>query len=196
MDGWTTAEIARAVALAVALAACTGLRAWLPLLLAGGLSRLEILQLGQSWGFLGSNTALLLFGLATVIEIAGDKIPAVDHTLDAISTVVRPVAGSVLAASAMGFVRDPLVALALGVVVGAPTALVPHALKSGLRAASSAFTLGLANPIVSLVEDVTTVLLFALAVLIPLALAVFLLLIGALVAWRVVVRRRAVPRTA
>ena len=196
MDGWTAAEIVRAVALGIALAACAGLRAWLPLLLAGGLSRLDVLQLGQAWDFLGSNTALLLFGLATVIEIAGDKIPAVDHTLDAISTVVRPVAGSVLAASAMGFIHDPLVALALGVVVGAPTALVPHALKSGLRAASSAFTLGLANPIVSLIEDVLTVLLFALAVLIPLALAVFLLLIGALVTRRVIVRRRAVPRTA
>jgi hypothetical protein len=196
MDGWTTAEIVRAVALAIALAACAGLRAWLPLLLAGALFRFDILHLGEAWAFLGSNTALLLFGLATAIEIAGDKIPAVDHTLDTISTVIRPVAGSVLAASAMGFVDDPLVALALGVVIGAPTALVPHALKSGLRAASSAFTLGLANPIVSLIEDVLTVLLFVLAVLIPLALAVILLVVGALVVRRMVVRRRAVPRPA
>jgi hypothetical protein len=191
MDAWTTGEIVRAVALAIALAACTGLRAWLPLLLAGILSRMEILTLGESWRFLGSNTALLLFGIATVIEIAGDKIPAVDHTLDAISTVLRPAAGSVLAASVLGFVNDPLAALALGAAVGAPSALVPHALKSGLRAASSTFTLGLANPVVSLFEDGLTLVLFALAILVPLLLVFVLLLLMALVARRVMRRQRA-----
>src|SRR5207249_10561296 len=84
-----------------------------------------------------SNQALILFGVATVVEILGDKIPAVDHTLDALSTVLRPAAGSLLAASVLWRVPDPLTALALGVAVGAPTALVPHAAKSTLRATST-----------------------------------------------------------
>ena len=43
----------------------------------------------------------MLFGLATLIEIVGDKIPAVDHALDALSTLLRPAAGALLASSAL-----------------------------------------------------------------------------------------------
>jgi hypothetical protein len=174
MDWALVTEVVSSVALAIALAACAGLRAWLPLLLAGGMARLGFIQLGHAYGFLASNQALILFGVATVIEIAGDKIPAVDHALDVISTVVRPVAGSILAASVLGFVHKPLVALALGVAVGAPSALVPHAAKAGVRTLSTAFTAGLANPILSLLEDVLTVVLFVLAVLLPIVVALFL----------------------
>jgi hypothetical protein len=162
-------EFLPALALAVALAASTGLRAWLPLLLAGGLARAGFLELGESFGFLSSDQALILFSVASVLELGADKIPALDHVLDGLSTLVRPAAGSVLAASALGVVSDPLTALALGVAVGAPSSLIPHAAKSLLRAASTAFTGGLGNPILSLLEDVFTVFLVALAVLVPLA---------------------------
>jgi hypothetical protein len=162
-------EFLPALALAVALAASTGLRAWLPLLLAGGLARAGFLELGESFGFLSSDHALILFSVASVLELAADKIPALDHVLDGLSTVVRPAAGSVLAAAALGVVSDPLTALVLGVAVGAPSSLIPHAAKSLLRAASTAFTGGLGNPVLSLLEDALTVLLVALAVLVPVA---------------------------
>jgi uncharacterized membrane protein len=68
--------------------------------------------------------------------------------------------------------------------VGAPTALVPHAAKSALRAVSTAFTAGLANPVVSLLEDVLVLALFALAVLVPLAVVLGLALLALLVARR------------
>ena len=129
-----------AITLAVALAACAGLRAWLPLLLAGALSRAGWLQLGDSFQLMGSNKALALFAVATAIELIGDKIPAVDHALDALSTVLRPAAGAMLAASVFGRIADPLESAALGVAVGAPVALIPHAGKTVLRAASSALT--------------------------------------------------------
>jgi hypothetical protein len=175
---WAVAmEVVSSLALAVGLAACAGLRAWLPLLLAGGMARMGFLHLGDAYGFLASNQALILFGVATLIEVAGDKIPAVDHALDAVSTVVRPVAGSILAASVLGFVHKPLVALALGIVLGAPTALVPHTAKASLRALSTTFTAGIANPLLSLVEDVVTVVLVVLAVVLPIAVAVLLLLV-------------------
>ena len=183
MDIGSAAAVARAIALAIALAACAGLRAWLPLLLVGISARLGILTLEPPWRFLESNQALALFGLATAIEVLGDKIAAVDHALDAVSTVLRPAAGSLLAASVLSFVHDPLLAVVAGVVIGAPTALVPHAAKSGLRLSSTGLTAGLANPLLSLVEDLASLILFVLAVLVPLlaallcaAVIVFLLL--------------------
>jgi Domain of unknown function (DUF4126) len=181
------------LALAIALAACAGIRAWLPLLLAGALARTGYLELGPSFQFLGSNQALALFGLATLIEMAGDKIPSVDHALDALSTLLRPAAGALLAASALWQISDPLTALALGTAVGAPTALIPHAAKSALRAASTTFTAGLANPVLSLLEDVLALALFALAVLVPLAVVLALALLMLFVARRRSRRLEAAP---
>jgi hypothetical protein len=179
-----------ALALAIALAASAGLRAWLPLLLAGGLARLGLLHLGPSFHFLASDKALLIFGVATLVEVVGDKVPAVDHALDAIGTPLRPAAGALLAASVLGTVSDPLTALVLGTAVGAPTALVPHALKTVLRTASTTLTGGLANPVLSLVEDGLSVLTFVLALLVPI-LVVALLAAAVYVAIRLLRRRRA-----
>src|SRR5207344_1796265 len=146
MEASSILEHLPTVGLAIALAACAGFRAWLPLLLAGVVARQGWLDLGPSFQFLSSDKALLVFGVATVIEMVGDKIPAVDHTLDVIGTPLRPAVGALLAASVLGVATDPLTALALGLAVGAPAALVPHAAKSALRAASTALTFGLANP--------------------------------------------------
>jgi hypothetical protein len=176
MDWPSLAEFLPSLALGIALAACAGLRAWLPLLLASLLARAGWLDLGPSFQFLASNKALLLFAVATVVEIVGDKVPVVDHALDAIGTPLRPAAGALLAASVMGQVSDPLTALVLGTAVGAPAALVPHAAKTALRAASTTFTAGLANPILSLIEDGASFVLFVLAVLVPLVVVCLLVL--------------------
>jgi hypothetical protein len=168
MDLGAAAELLPALAMAIALASAAGLRAWLPLLAAGGLARLGVFSLGPSFQFLASDQALVIFGVATAIEVIGDKIPAVDHALDVIGTPLRPIAGAVLAASVLGTVADPLLAAVLGIAVGAPSALVPHVAKSALRAASSAATGGLANPALSFVEDAIAVVLLILAVLVPL----------------------------
>lgn len=185
------AEVVSALALAIGLAACAGLRAWLPLLLAGGLARAGYLELGSSFGFLASDRALLLFGIATTVELLADKVPALDHALDALSTPLRPVAGAILAGSMLGTVSDPLTAVTLGIVVGAPTSLVPHAAKSVARAASTALTAGLANPVLSVIEDVLAVALFVLTVLVPLVVAALVLTLAL-----VVLRRRARLRAA
>jgi len=161
------AEFLPVLAMGIALAAAAGLRAWLPLLAAGGLARLGALELGPSFRFLASDRALIILAVATVIELVGDKIPAVDHALDMLGTPLRPLAGAVLAASVLGTVTDPLTSMLLGAAVGAPTALVPHVAKSALRAVSTTATAGLANPALSFVEDALTVVLLVLAVLIP-----------------------------
>ena len=191
MDDVALADILSAVGLAIALAACAGLRAWLPLLMAGILSRAGILNLGAAFGFLSTNKALALFALATAIEVVGDKIPAVDHALDALSTVLRPAAGAMLAASVFGRITDPVESAALGLAVGAPVALIPHAGKTALRAASSAFTAGLANPALSIAEDVATVALFLMAVLVPVAVGSALLVVAFLLVRRFLSRPRA-----
>ncbi len=193
MENPDLVTVLQTVGLAIALAASAGLRAWLPLLLAGLLSRADLLQLGPTFGFLSSNRALAVLALATVLEIVADKIPAVDHALDGLSTVLRPAAGTLLAASVLGTVSDPLTAWVLGAAVGAPASLVPHAAKSGLRLASTVFTAGLANPVVSVLEDLGTLVLFALAVFVPLVVVALLLLTTWLLLRRLLARRAVQP---
>ena len=193
MDGPIWTGIVPSLAMGIGLAACAGVRAWLPLFLAGLLARAGVLELGPSFRFIASNQALILFGVATVVEMLGDKIPAVDHTLDALSTFLRPAAGSLLAASVLWRVPDPLTALALGVAVGAPTALVPHAAKSTLRAASTAFTGGIANPLLSLLEDLAALVVFVLTVVVPVLVALVIIVVAVLVVRRL--SRRRLPPT-
>lgn len=195
MDGLSLVEVVPSLALGIGLAACAGIRAWLPLLLVGGLARWGVITLAPSFQFISGNRALILFGAATLVEIAGDKIPAVDHALDALSTVLRPAAGALLASSVLWSVSDPLTALALGTAVGAPSALVPHAAKSTLRVASTAFTGGLANPVLSFLEDAAALVLFVLTVLVPL-LAATLVAVTAFFVVRKVLRRASSARPA
>jgi hypothetical protein len=164
-------DLLQSIALGIALAACAGLRAWLPFFAVGLSVRFGVLPLGDSFRFLGSNVALTVFALATVIELLADKIPVIDHALDALSTFLKPVAGMVLAASVMWTVDDPIVALALGVMVGAPASLVPHTAKATLRGALSPITAGLAAPVLSVLEDVIAFGLVALAILAPFVVA-------------------------
>lgn len=196
MDALFWTETIPSVALGIGLAACAGIRAWLPLLLAGGLARFEVIELGPAFQFIASTRALVLFGVATVVEIAADKIPAVDHALDALSTFLRPAAASLLAASVMWRVEDPLTALAMGVAIGAPTSFVPHMAKTGLRAASTVLTGGLANPVVSVVEDVVAVAVFVVTVVMPVVAAAVVLLVALFLARRLMRRARPVPSPA
>jgi hypothetical protein len=159
------------IALGIALAACAGLRAWLPMFVVGVSVRVGLLTLGESFAFIGSNTALAVFAIATIIEVIADKIPVVDHALDALSTFLKPVVGVTLAASVLWTVDDPLVALAMGIMVGAPASLVPHAAKSTVRGVLSPITAGFAAPVLSVLEDMLAIGLVALAILVPVVVA-------------------------
>lgn len=121
-----------------------------------------------------------------MLEVSADKVPALDHALDVVSSVLRPVAGTVLSAAVMWQVNDPLIALGLGLVVGAPTAAAPHAAKSITRVASTSLTAGFANPIVSALEDALAVVMLVLAVVVPLLLAIAVVVVAIVVLrrWR------------
>jgi hypothetical protein len=161
----------------VGIAAATGLRAFLPLLAVGLAGRAGLLPLRADAQWLASDPALWALGAATALEIAGDKVPAVDHALDAIGTVLRPVAAWVATYAVLSGWGAPWAQLA-ALVFGAG-ALAVHAAKAKTRAGSTALTLGAGNPVLSLIEDGFAVSLLALAILVPLAALAGV----ALVAW-------------
>jgi hypothetical protein len=81
-------------------------------------------------------------------------------------------------------IESPLVACVLGLCVGAPTAMVPHATKAAARAVSSTMTFGLANPLLSFAEDGIAISMLALVFVVPVLIVVgFVIGVGVALWW-------------
>lgn len=190
MNQMQPVQLLSAVFLGVGLAASTGLNTSLPLLLLAAAARFHIagVALNDRFGWLSSNAAIVVLIVAAAIEVIGDKFPVVDHALDAVGTFVRPLAGA-LAAAAVLVKLDPTVAAILGLVIGGPISLGLHSAKAAARIGSSATTLGCANPVLSLIEDATAVVMTAIALFMPLVVP-FIAALVALILWRYARRMR------
>lgn len=158
----------------IVLAAAAGLRAFLPLAAVSWAVRLEWIAPHEAFAWLGSTTAVVIFTVAVAVEVAGDKVPAVDHALDAIESFLKPLAGALVVAAPL-IELDPLYGLVLGLVTGGALAGGIHILKAKGRLVGNFLTFGLAAPVLSLIEDAITLALVVLAILLPvvaLALAI------------------------
>lgn len=157
-------EFVAALCLGLALAASSGLRAFVPLLAAAVAARVEWFPLGESFRWLSETPALIALTAAVLFEIVGDKVPALDHALDVIQAPVRTAAG-VLSFVAVVSPASPTWATALLAIVAGGAALSVHATKSFVRLGSTTATAGVANPVLSLVEDVACIAATVLSVL-------------------------------
>ncbi len=161
---------------AFGLSAATGLNAYLPLLIVGLLARFtDLITLSTPWDTLENPWVLGVLGVLLVIEMTVDKIPAADTVNDVIQTVVRPAAGAVLFAASSNTVTNVSPALAL--ICGLMVAGSVHAAKATARPIITASTMGVANPVVSVAEDVVSGTTTVLSVMLPAVAAVLVLLI-------------------
>jgi Domain of unknown function (DUF4126) len=179
------------------LATAAGLNAYIPLLALGLLSRFtDLVTLPHGWAWLENGWVMTIVAALLVVEVVADKIPALDSINDAIQTFVRPTAGGIVfgsgTAAQTSAVTDPGAFAQSGqwipIAIGVVTALVVSLTKSTVRPAANVATAGMAAPVLSTVEDITSVGLVFLAILVPVLVLVAVL---ALV-WAVfgIVRRR------
>lgn len=155
-----TSDAILALVAALGLSTTAGLRAVATLLAIGVVSDINIngqplLALNGSFKVLGDWRVLALLAVLTVVEIIVDKFPGLDNVNDIIHTVIRPVVGAVIVAGTANSLSDTNVWVAA--VVGAILAFSVHATKSTARAASTAATAGVGNPVLSTGEDVLSV---------------------------------------
>jgi len=159
-SGWASGINAYAVVLLLGVFGATGLTDEVP----GSLQRTDVLV-----------TAGVLF----LCEAVADKIPYVDSAWDAAHTVIRPVAGAVVAALLAGE-SGSLPELAAG-AVGGSTALMSHLMKAGTRMAVNTSPEPFSNVGVSVAEDLGAAGIITFAMFDPVAAAVLagvLLLLG------------------
>lgn len=185
------------------LATAAGLNAYIPLLALGLLARFtDLVALPAAWSWLENGWVMTIVAVLLAIEIVADKVPALDSVNDIVQTFVRPTAGGIVfgsgTAAQTATVTDPgafaqsgqWIPVAIGVVI----ALVVSLTKSTVRPAANVATAGMAAPVLSTVEDIASVVLVFLAILVP----ILVLLAVVALAWaavRIIRRRRAKQRT-
>jgi hypothetical protein len=179
------------------LAASAGLNAYIPLLIMGLMGRYtDLMELPSGWQWLTNGWVIAIMAVLLVVEVVADKVPVVDHVNDVVQTFVRPTAGGL--AFGAGSTADTVtvsdpgsffgshqwVPVAAGVVI----ALVVHGVKAASRPVVNATTAGVGAPVASTIEDITSVVLSLLAILVPVLVVIGLaLLVFAAV---LIVRRR------
>ena len=176
------------VSMGIGLAACAGLRAFLPLFVVALAGRLELATLSDSFAWLASWPAVIVFGAAVVVEVLSDKFPIVDNLLDSVQVFVKPIAGALVAATV---VEDwaPLYVTVVAIIGGGLAAGLVHVAKAKVRLLSSATTAGLGNPVLSVSEDVGALAGSVVSLVVP-QLVILFLLLGAVLAWLMFQRRR------
>lgn len=144
------------VFLGIGLAAASGFRVFVPLLVSNVASLLGYYHFSDSMQWMGSYSALAIFGTATLVEIGAYYIPWLDNALDTIAMPLSILAGTVLATSVVDM-QNPALKWALGLLLGGGTAGIIQAGTSSLRLLSSGSTGGVANPILASVENVLSI---------------------------------------
>jgi Domain of unknown function (DUF4126) len=164
--------------LGISLAACCGLRVFLPFLIASFAAKMGWYTPTGSFAWIGSTTALVCFSFASLLEITGYMIPYFDHLLDAAGAPIAMIAGAVMSASIFGigdFLNEtPIVKVILGILVGGGTAGAIQGTTSLLRLGSTKLTGGLGNPLFAKVETALALLISLISFWIPLIVAAFM----------------------
>ncbi|MEU3222907.1 DUF4126 domain-containing protein [Streptomyces sp. NPDC006976] len=131
-SGWASGINAYAVVLLLGIFGATGVSDEVP----ASLQRTDV---------------LVVVAVLFLVEVVADKIPYVDTVWDSVHTVVRPLAGAVVAALLAGE-SGSLPQIAAG-AIGGSTALVSHLVKAGTRMAVNTSPEPFSNIALSAVED-------------------------------------------
>lgn len=184
-------DTALSIALGIGLAAAVGFRVFLPLAIASVAAYTGHLNLSEGFAWLGTPAAMIMLGVAAVVEVLAYYVPAVDNVLDSITTPLALTAGTIVSAAVITDL-PPLIKWSTAIIAGGGVAAITQGATSMLRAKSTAFTGGLGNPVLSTFEMFAAGTVTVLALVVP-VLAVALVALFCWVAVRLArrfIRRR------
>ena len=167
-------DFALPIVLGVALAAATGFRVFLPMLIVSAAAYTGHLSLDNSFAWLGTPAALTMLSVAAVAEILAYYIPVVDNLLDFLATPAAFIAGTIVSVAVMTDV-PPMMKWTAAVIAGGGIAGLTQGATAALRAHSTVLTGGLGNPIIATLELGGALLMSFLALMAAVALVVLFL---------------------
>jgi len=175
-------ELALSILLGVGLSAATGMRIFLPALVASIATQQGFISPAEGFEWMASFPAIIAFATASVVELGAYYIPWVDNALDTIAGPGAILAGGLIATSFFQIESEALQWI-LGMIAGGTTAGSIQAGSTLLRGMSTATTGGLGNPLVSTGENLGAFFLSLLSVLSPI-IAIVILLCMIIGGWR------------
>jgi len=161
-------DFALPVVLGIALAAATGFRVFLPMLIVSAAAYTGYLPLDNSFTWLGTRSALAMLSVAAVAEILAYYIPVIDNLLDSLATPAAFIAGTIVSAAVMTDV-PPMVKWTAAVIAGGGIAGITQGATALIRAHSTVLTGGLGNSVIATAELGGALLISFLALAVPAA---------------------------
>jgi hypothetical protein len=171
-----TTETIISIFLGIGLSASVGFRVFVPLFALSLAAYFNIWELNESWEWIGSLTAVITLGVATVVEIFAYYIPYVDNALDSIAIPLAAIAGTAVMVSTVADL-SPVITWALAIIAGGGTAAAIAGSSGATRLASTATTGGIANPVVSTIETGTSVVMTVFSIFIPVLAFILVIII-------------------
>lgn len=161
-----TLETIISICLGIGLSASVGFRVFLPLFALSLAAYFDVWELNNAWQWIGSTTALITLGVATMVEIFTYFIPYIDNLLDTISVPLAALAGTSIMLSTVTDL-SPVITWALAIIAGGGTAAAISGSASATRLVSTATTGGISNPVVSTVETGTSIIMSIISIFLP-----------------------------
>lgn len=183
------------------LAFASGLNAYLPLLaFALSVRWLHLYKVNPSFSFITQIWFIVALAILTILDFVADKIPLIEHVWNAIHTVVRPIAGALVAAAAgshslsgihittrssdaasrtviaASIIPATGVGLLILLLIGAALAALSHTTKSTTRLVSTITTAGFLNIVLSFLENVLVFIAILLSLFLPVVMLILLVL--------------------
>ena len=174
------------IALGIGLAAATGFRVFIPLLVAGAAARADWIPLSEGFSWLASTPALITLASAALAETLAYCLPGVDHVLDVLAAPAAVAAGVVGSAAVMTEI-PPSALWPIAIIAGGGVAGLTKGSSALLRAKTGVATLGVGNPVVSTAETAGAAVLSLLAIALPILCVIVVI---ALLIWVVRSTRR------
>jgi hypothetical protein len=160
-------DLALSIALGVGLAAATGFRVFLPMLVVSVAAYTGHLPLSENFAWLGTPGALIMLGVAALVEILAYYIPGVDNLLDVLATPAAVVAGTLVSAAVITDL-PPMLKWTTAIIAGGGVAGLTQGVTALLRAKSTVLTAGVGNPVIATAELGGSLLVSLLALAAPL----------------------------
>lgn len=161
----------------IGLAAACGFRIFVPLLLMNLAVLLGYLHVTPGFEWIGSYSATITFGTATVLEILAYYIPWLDNILDAIASPVSIIAGAFATASVIVDMPYHLKWM-LAIIAGGGIAGFVQGATIAIRAKSTLLTGGLGNPLIATLELIGAIITAVFAIVIPILCIVLIVIFG------------------
>jgi hypothetical protein len=123
--------------------------------------------LSENFAWLGTPSALMMLGVAALVEILAYYIPGVDNLLDTLATPAAVVAGTLVSAAVITDL-PPMLKWTTAIIAGGGVAGLTQGVTALLRAKSTVLTAGVGNPVIATAELGGSLLVSLLALAAPL----------------------------